>query len=113
MAARAGHLASARARRELVLDWQGVLDQALKPPRARNPHVPLCRERIFDAAGAVHALLGALSRPVPASARGVAAARLLLSDGTGPLYNRNCPVDLSAAVWEVTARLDPGVSPTG
>lgn len=47
------------------------------------------------------------------SARGMATARLLLSDGTGPLYNRNCPADLSAALREVTARLDPGVSPTG
>jgi hypothetical protein len=113
LAARAGHLASARARRELVRDWQRVLDQALRAPRPRNPHVPLCRDRIFDAAGAMRAMLDALSTPVPVSARGVAMARLLLSDGTGPLYNRKSPVDLSAALREVTARLDPGVFPAG
>jgi len=113
VAARAGQLASVPARRELVRDWQRVLDQALRPPRPRNPHAPLCRDRLFDAAGALQAMLAALSVSGPVSARGVAMARLLLSDGTGPLYNRRSPVDLSTALWAMTARLDPGVFPAG
>jgi hypothetical protein len=90
-----------------------VLDQARRPPRARNPHAPLCRDRIIDVAGEVRALLGALATPLPVPARGVAMAGRLLSDGTGPLYNRNCPVRLSDALAEVIAELDPAFSRRG
>jgi hypothetical protein len=55
-------------------------------------------------------MLDALSSCRPVSARGVAMAGLLLSDGTGPLYNRNCPVRLTAALREVTIHLDPRMS---
>jgi hypothetical protein len=33
-------------------------------------------------------------------------AGLLLSDGTGPVYNRNSPVNLPAALREVTTHLE-------
>lgn len=110
MAARAERLVSVPRRRALVRGWQGVLDQALRAPRARNPHAPLRRARVIDASGEVRAMLGALSNPLPVSARGVAMASRLLSDGTGPLYNRNCPLHLSTALQEVTAQLDPRLS---
>ena len=86
---------------------RGLLDQAGGHHARRNPHAPLCRDRIIEAAGEVRALLGALATPLPVPARGVAMASRLLSDGTGPLYNRNCPVPLSDALAEVTAQLDP------
>jgi hypothetical protein len=111
VAARAERLVSVPRRRALVRGWQRVLDQALTAPRARNPHAPLRRECVIDAAGDVRAMLGALSNPLPVSARGVAMASWLLSDGTGPLYNRNCPVHLATALREATAQLDPRVSP--
>src|ERR1700722_10278744 len=76
-AARAAQLVSAPTRRRLVRDWQRVLDQARRPPRARNPHAPLCRDRIIEAAGEVRALLGALATPLPLPARGVAMASRL------------------------------------
>jgi hypothetical protein len=113
LAARAARLVSAPKRRRLVRDWQRVLDQATRPPRARNPHAPLCRDRIIGAAGEVHALLGALATPLPVPARGVAMAGQLLSDGTGPLYNRNSPAHLSDALADVTAQLDPAFSRRG
>jgi hypothetical protein len=37
-------------------------------------------------------------------------AGLLLSDGTGPLYNRNCPVNLPAALRVVTTHLETTLS---
>jgi hypothetical protein len=104
VAARAEYLLS-EVRWELVQSWQRVLDQAGQAPRARNPHAPLCRDRIIDARGDVRIMLDALSSGLPVSARGIAMAGLLLSDGTGPLYNRSCPVDLPAALREVTAYL--------
>jgi hypothetical protein len=58
-------------------------------------------------------LLSALATSLPVPARGVAMASRLLSDGTGPLYNRNCPVHLSDALAEVTAQLDPAFSRRG
>ena len=104
VAARAEYLLS-QHRWELVQSWQRVLDQAGRAPRARNPHAPLCRDRIIGAGGDVRIMLEALSSALPVSARGVAMAGLLLSDGTGPLYNRNCAMDLPAALREVTTHL--------
>jgi hypothetical protein len=111
VAARAEYLLS-EARWELVQSWQKVLDQAGRAPRARDPHAPLCRDRIIDAGGDVRTMLDALSSGLGVSARGVAMAGLLLSDGTGPLYNRNCPVDLRAALQEVTTHLEATASLT-
>jgi hypothetical protein len=109
VAARTEYLVSA-ARWELAQSWQRVLDEARRAPRARNPHAPLCRDRIIDAEGDVRTMLEALSSRLPVSARGVAMAGLLLGDGTGPLYNRNCPVNLTASLREVTTHLDPRAS---
>jgi hypothetical protein len=43
--------------------------------------------RVAAAADALSELADALSRPKPVSARGVAQALILLTDGTGPLFN--------------------------
>jgi len=64
VAARAEYLLSA-ARWELVQSWQQVLDQACRAPRARNPHAPLCRDRIIDAGGDVRTMLDVLSSRLP------------------------------------------------
>jgi hypothetical protein len=111
VAARAEYLLST-ARWELVQSWQRVLDQAGRAPRARNPHAPLCRDRIIGAGGDVRTMLDVLSSRLPVSARGVAMAGLLLSDGTGPLYNRSSTVNLPAALREVTTRLEAAPSST-
>jgi hypothetical protein len=113
LAARAERLVSAPRRRRLVQGWERLMDQAGAAPRPRNPHAPLCRDRIVDATDDVRAMLGALSSPFPVSARGVAMAGRLLSDGTGPLYGRSCTVPLSTALREVTAQLDPAFSSDG
>jgi len=104
VAARAEYLLSARW--ELAQSWGRVLDQARRAPTARNPHAPLCRDRILDAEGDVRTLLDALSSGRGVSPRGVAMAGLLLSDGTGPLYNRNCSVNLPGALREVTSHVE-------
>jgi hypothetical protein len=106
-AARAERLVSTPERRRLLRDWEKVVDEAFTSPRARNPHAPVGRERIVDAMEDVRTMLAALSTPFPVSARGVAMASLMLSDGTGPLYNKACAVPLSTALRRVTAELDP------
>ncbi|MGP0031826.1 MAG: hypothetical protein ACLPVF_15130 [Acidimicrobiales bacterium] len=112
LAARAGQLVSPTLRTELAQNWRDLLELARRAP-ARNRCVPLCRDRIVAAEGAVQSMLSALSAPRPASARGVAMASVLLSDGTGLLYNHHCAADLRHALAEVTAQLDPEGSLTG
>jgi hypothetical protein len=113
LAVRAVQLVSPSTRAALAHHWQGLLVHAHRPPVARDPRHPLCRDRIVAAEGAVRAMLAALSASGPVPARGVAMARLLLSDGAGPLYNRHCAADLHEILREVTAQLGPTPSLIG
>ncbi len=114
LAARAEWLVSPRVRRALGERWRDLVEQARaeaprRGPVGRTPGAPLCRHRILAAEDAVQAMAGALATALPIPARGVAKASLLLSDGTGPLYNRGCGTDLPTVLREVTEELDPAV----
>ncbi|HXQ44022.1 MAG TPA: hypothetical protein VN816_05255 [Acidimicrobiales bacterium] len=109
-ATRAQSLVSPGRRRALAANWEHLLDVARRQPLRSNGRMPLCRDRIAAAEPAVHAMLVALVTPLPVSARGVAMASLLLSDGAGPLYNRQSSADLVTAVDDVTVQLDPWAS---
>jgi hypothetical protein len=113
VAARAERLVSLSRRQKMVRAWEGMLNEARTAPRARDPHAPLCRDRVAAAALDLRAMLDALSNPLPVPARGVAMANRLLTDGTGPLYNRNCSVSLSDALQALTAQLNPARAYTG
>jgi hypothetical protein len=67
----------------------------------------LCRNRILEAEAELRHMVRALSEPVLVTARGVAAASYLLSDGTGPLYDRRSGADLGVTLRQVTAMLQP------
>jgi hypothetical protein len=105
LALRAQQLCSPAGRRELAGRWAHVLDQARRPPAPRSPRAPLCRDHIAAAAPDVQAMIGVLTGPLPVAARGAAAASYLLSDGTGPLYDRHSPVGLDEAVREATRQM--------
>ena len=47
-----------------------------------------------------------LEAAMPVSARGVALARALLTDGRSPLFNPHCERTVSEAAWEVKEALD-------
>jgi hypothetical protein len=56
-----------------------------------------------------HALLGLAERlegGAPAAARGVALARVLLTDGIGPLFNANSRETVIEAVWSIEDALE-------
>jgi hypothetical protein len=110
MATRAHALVTPGRRRALAANWEHLLDVARRPALRHNGRVPLCRDRIAEADSEVRSMVAALVTPWPVSARGVAMASRLLSDGAGPLYNRRSPTDLVAAVRDVTAELDPWAS---
>jgi hypothetical protein len=106
-AARADRLESLSFRTELADNWDRVLGiatgQVMSPGRGR---VVLPRDRIAEAAPRIRELTSALRAPTPVPARGVAAAYLLLTDGTGPLYNAASETVLFDAVANAVALLD-------
>jgi hypothetical protein len=108
LAFRAQQISSPAGRRELAGRWDHVLDQARRPPVPRSPRAPLCRDRVAAAEHDVRAMIGVLTGPLPVTARGAAMASYLLSDGTGPLYDRHSPVSLGAAVRDAARQMtDP------
>jgi hypothetical protein len=106
LALRAQELASWRFRSSLAWHWQRLLAVVERG----TAHVPLCQGRIADAGPVVREMSDALVVSLPTPARGVAMASTLLRDGTGPLYNRDSPVDLHEALREAIAQLDPANS---
>jgi hypothetical protein len=55
---------------------------------------------------AIRALLDLLVAQTPGHSRGIAMLSWLLSDGSGPLYNRQRSRELGAALLHATALLD-------
>jgi hypothetical protein len=106
LAARAQLIVSRSRRRRLAENWLAILSETRDAPGRRAAGVPLVRDRILGARSQIHELVEALLAPLPTS-RGVAMANSLLSDGTGPIYDRACPVDLGAVLSEVITRLNP------
>jgi len=75
----------------------------------RDPRVTLNRDCIVACEPDIREMLNALRDPLPISARGGAMVSWLLSDGTGPIYNRRRSAELGTAINEATAQLDPSV----
>jgi hypothetical protein len=106
-AVRARALVGAAHRRRLVRDWENLLERAHGRSVLGGARVPIRRDRIVAAERDIHEMLRLLGASVPVPVRGVAMASLLLTDGTGPIYNRRHPVDVGDAVREATRHLDP------
>ncbi len=104
LAARARHIVSLPRRRALARDWEHVLAVARRAPA---PGVPLCRDRIAAAEPRIRELVACLRVPLPVPAQGVAAATVLLTDATGPVYHRHSRATLDVALREAVAQLDP------
>jgi hypothetical protein len=106
LAVRAQQLVTLRQRRELARNWEQLLERAAGdgPPR---PRALLCRDRIVAAGTEIRDLAGHLRAPLPVAATGVAAARVLLTDATGPVWNRRDPSELDGRLRRISALLDP------
>ena len=68
--------------------------------------MPLCRDRIAAAEPGIRELIACLRAPLPVPAQGVAAASLLLTDATGPLYHRRSQAALDDLLGDAIAQLD-------
>jgi hypothetical protein len=104
LAARARYIVSLPRRHALARDWEHLLAVAHRAP---VPAVPLRRERIAAAEPRIRGLVACLRVPLPVPAQGVAAATVLLTDATGPLYHRSSHAALDDLLREAIAQLDP------
>ena len=109
LAARAMVLTSVRYRRGLAASLRRTLAASMSPqarPRpmaasrsagaARQPHVPLRRDRIAGSASELDGLARSLAGQNPVPVQGVAMVSQLLADGGGPLYRTGARDDLDA-----------------
>ncbi len=108
LAVRAQQIVTLRHRRQLAGNWERLLAVAADGPSNR-PRALLCRSRIVAAAAEVGELAANLRAPLPVAATGVAAARVLLTDATGPVYNRRDRTGLDTRLRAISAMLDPAV----
>jgi hypothetical protein len=109
LALRAQALVQPSMRRLLAGRVRQVLTEATGDDALRflDPRIPVQRDRVVDATDALRSLIERLLLPGPVPARGVAVARLVLTDGAGPLYNPSCPDDLRARVQAAVEQLEP------
>ena len=105
-AARADSLVSLSFRTELADNWDRVLGIATGQEAASGTGRRFLRkEPIAEAAPQIRELTALLRAPEPVSARGVASAHRLLTDGTGPLFNHASEIVLSDAAADAVALL--------
>lgn len=81
--------------------------KAERPHHPFDPTVPLCRHKVLDAHAALEELADRLLAPSPIDARGVAQLRLLLTDGSSPLYDHPQADDLRPSLEAALEALEP------
>jgi hypothetical protein len=104
---RAELLTSPGGRRELARHWEGVLGRCAQQCNDRRLRVPLQYKQIRAAEAAIRRMITTLRSGLAVNVQGVAMASLLLTDGTGPLYNPARSADLRAFVNAAVDHLDP------
>ena len=117
LAVRARDIVSLPRRRATAANWERLLRVARRsagaPPvprsGARAAAIPVCAGQIVAAEPAIRELVSSLSVPLPVPARGVAMARVLLTDAAGPVYNCRSRVSLGAALDAAIVHLDPAL----
>ena len=103
-AARAEHLLHPRVRHGLATGLRRAVADARKVSCARSSAVHVARPAVRACAPSLLALAAELGDP-GVRPRGVALTRLLLSDGTGPLFCARSEDDLRAVVDGMRAAL--------
>jgi len=104
---RAEMLTSAGTRLALAGEWELVLARSARPCNAGLARIPLQYRQVRAAAAGIHRLIAALSSGRAVNVQGIAMASLLLTDGTGPLYNPARSEDLRGGVSAALDHLDP------
>jgi hypothetical protein len=86
LAAHAKRLTSVRERESLARAFRRVADSNDRRPTIVDLRVPVLSDRVHECRDVIDDITLRLHSPRPVQAKGMARLRLLLSDGTGPLY---------------------------
>jgi hypothetical protein len=105
LAARANLIVGRRSRRHLADDWEHLLATARGPVVPRSPRLPVRSSSILAAEREVDEIVAVIRQADRVNPRGIALARLLLTDGGGPLYNPRCSGALLPALRSVAGAL--------
>ena len=111
LALRAQLLVRGPARRDLARSASRVLAAATQPPAAGRLPVPVRRDQVRDCSAEFTELIGRLLAAGPVPAQGVAMARILLTDASGPLYHRASGGELRASVRDAADALGAPLIP--
>jgi hypothetical protein len=106
LTARAWQITRPNARGRLAAALEAILAGAEAPRPHRGATVPASREEVTVARGEILRIVERLRDSRPVRPRGVALARRLLTDGTGPLYVASPNDELWRQVREAAAALD-------
>lgn len=107
LALRAQRLTEPDRRWSIAGALRGIVREAHDGRRGRIGRVRPNPHAVRAASSALSELADTLADPGPVAAAGVALARLLLSDGTGPLYAGDCGNLLSARATRAAQQLRP------
>jgi hypothetical protein len=105
LALRARQLTDLPHRRSLATALRGIVAQAYEAARPSYPRVVPSRSSVAAASDELSRLADALYEPGPVAARGVAQARILLTDGTGPLYSPSSPASVRVSALRAAENL--------
>ncbi len=105
LALRAWRLTALPHRRSIARAYRGIVRDARDGACPSYVRVTPCRSRVTAATDELTRLADALTQPGPVAARGAAQALLLLTDGTGPLYNPTSGESLRARAAGATENL--------
>jgi hypothetical protein len=107
-ALRARQLGSARSRRQLANALRGVVADAHRPAATMlRSAVPVCRRSVVPLGEALHGLADRFDQEGSLNPCGLARARVLVTDGSGPLYNPVPARTLEDMVWWIADGLQP------
>jgi len=107
LALRGYRLADLRRRRVLAQTLRRLVREAGHDRPPGWARITPRRERVTATAQALTTLADTLARPGPVAPRGVAQAWLLVTDGTGPLYNRRNRRSVEAQARSAAENLRP------
>jgi hypothetical protein len=104
---RAQALGERSVRTTLAKALRHAIAEAHRPQTLSIAQVPLHRSAVRRAAEELDALASRLLAPGPVAARGIAQARLLLTDGASPLYDGGATEELRDVAGRALAALEP------
>ena len=107
LALRAERQTEPEQRRSIAQSLRRILRDAREGRRTAGGRVRPSRARVTAARDQLSLLADTLDEPGPVAAGGVAQAWLLLTDGTGPLYNAHHRTTLGAGAAQAARELRP------